>query len=122
MQFGYSHLPHVFTPNYCSFATCHSFSLNTSLHFSLSAAHSTMNVLELVKIFVLILVLSCPIKCQNKRKKAQRDNQVVTYKAKCECCATDLLRVSLCEGNENVLRLKARRLGSVVFYVSRKCL
>ncbi|PWA24129.1 hypothetical protein CCH79_00016818, partial [Gambusia affinis] len=49
-----------------------------------------MNVLELVKIFALILVLSCPIKCQNRRRKAQRDNQIVTYKAKRECCPTDL--------------------------------
>ncbi|XP_008419453.1 collagen, type XXVIII, alpha 1a [Poecilia reticulata] len=52
---------------------------------------TTMNVLELVKIFALILVLSCPIKCQNRRRKDQRDNQVITYKAKPLACPVDIM-------------------------------
>ncbi|XP_014875977.1 collagen alpha-1(XXVIII) chain [Poecilia latipinna] len=49
-----------------------------------------MNVLELVKIFALILMLSCPIKCQNRRKD-HRDSQVITYKAKPLVCPVEIM-------------------------------
>ncbi|KAM4550295.1 collagen, type XXVIII, alpha 1a [Fundulus diaphanus] len=51
-----------------------------------------MNVLELVKIFTLTLVLSCPIGCQNRRRNGQKDDyQVTTYKAKTLICPVEIM-------------------------------